>query len=258
MQNAYSKKRKKFIAYIKIFLHYVSVDRDIEKLITLQEKDAIVANVKRKLSEFPKKISAKQSGISAVKQQLKDSSLALQELEEKRAEMRKHRRELEEKAIKYKAQLPTIRKNEDYIALNAEIDRIIKTASEIEEEEIGVLFNIDAKKDTLSEVEYAAKKQIEAIQEEIDTLNLEVLSVQNELAIAEDIARKARECVDNPVFLSAYDRVVSAKIFAPAVVKVDKGLCTGCYLKISGDIADALKSPQSPVFCEQCGRILYH
>ena len=102
------------------------MNRDIEKLITLQEKDAIVANVKRKLSDFPKKISAKQSGILAVKQQLEESASDLRKLEVKRASMRLQRRELEEKAIKYKAQLPTIKKNDDYIALNAEIDRIVK------------------------------------------------------------------------------------------------------------------------------------
>ena len=233
------------------------MNRDIEKLITLQEKDAIVANVKRKLSDFPKKISAKQSGILAVKQQLEESASDLRKLEEKRASMRLQRRELEEKAIKYKAQLPTIKKNDDYIALNAEIDRIVKTASEIEEEEIGILIDIDTKKDTLTGVEKAAKIQIEAIQEEIDALNVEAKSVQDELIAAEDVARKARECVDNPLFLSAYDRVIATKTSAPIVVKVDKGLCTGCYLKISGDVADALKAPQSPIFCEQCGRILY-
>ena len=77
------------------------MNRDIEKLITLQEKDAIVANVKRKLSDFPKKISAKQSGILAVKQQLEESASDLRKLEVKRASMRLQRRELEEKAMKY-------------------------------------------------------------------------------------------------------------------------------------------------------------
>ena len=136
------------------------MNRDIEKLITLQEKDAIVANVKRKLSDFPKKISAKQSGILAVKQQLEESASDLRKLEVKRASMRLQRRELEEKAIKYKAQLPTIKKNDDYIALNAEIDRIVKTASEIEEEEIGILIDIDTKKDTLTEVENQYTEEI--------------------------------------------------------------------------------------------------
>lgn len=61
------------------------------------------------------------------------------------------------KGVKIQEPAPRSQKNDDYVAINAEIDRLAKRASEMEEEELETLFDIDAKRERLEGVEAAAK-----------------------------------------------------------------------------------------------------
>ena len=223
--------------------------RDIEKLLSLQSKDVRLAAVRERLDSVPGEIAAKRAGISAAEAEC-DAA------EKLRGQMRSQRRELEEKVFKYKNQLLEVKKNDDYVAINAEIDRLAKRASEMEEEELETLFDIDAKRERLEGVEAVAKRQIEAIEEEISAINAAKISIEADLAEAEKEVCAARAEV-SPAFLGAYDRLKASKTAFPIVVRAEGSLCTGCFLKISGERLDALKNSDNPVFCEQCGRIIF-
>lgn len=237
-------------------LNSLPVKRDIEKLLSLQSKDAQLASVKARLDSVPREIAAKRAGISAAEAECDAAKSELEAAEKLRGQMRSQRRELEEKVFKYKNQLLEVKKNDDYVAINAEIDRLAKRASEMEEEELGVLFDIDAKRERLEGVEAAAKRQIEAIEEEISAINAAKISIEADFAEAEKEVGAARAEV-SPAFLEAYDRLKASKIAFPIAARVEGSLCTGCFLKVSGERLDALKNSDGPVFCEQCGRIIF-
>lgn len=237
-------------------LNSPSVKRDMEKLLSLQSKDAQLAGVKAKLDSVPREIAEKRAGISAAEKECDAAKAELEEAEKLRGQMRSQRRELEEKVFKYKNQLLEVKKNDDYVAINAEIDRLVKRASEMEEEELETLFDIDSKREKLESVEAAAKRQIEAIEEEISAINAAKTSIEADFAEAKENVRAAREDVP-PEFLAAYDKLKASKIAFPLAARVEGSLCTGCFLKVSGELLDALKNSDGPVFCEQCGRIIF-
>ncbi len=230
--------------------------RDIEKLLSLQSKDAQLSAAKAKFDSVPREIAAKRAGISAAEAECDAAKAELDGAEKLREQMRSRRRELEEKVFKYKNQLLEVKKNDDYTAINAEIDRLAKRASEMEEEELELLFEIDSKRERLEKVEAAAKRRIEAIEEEISAINAAKISMEADLEEAEEGVRAARGEV-SPEFLGAYDKLKSSKTAFPLVARVEGSLCTGCFLKISGERLDSLKNSEGPVFCEQCGRIIF-
>lgn len=237
-------------------LNSLPVKRDIEKLLSLQSKDVRLAAVRERLDSVPGEIAAKRAGISAAEAECDAAGAELKAAEKLRGQMRSQRRELEEKVFKYKNQLLEVKKNDDYVAINAEIDKLAKRASEMEEEELETLFDIDAKRERLEGVEAVAKRQIEAIEEEISAINAAKISIEADLAEAEKEVCAARAEV-SPAFLGAYDRLKASKTAFPIVVRAEGSLCTGCFLKISGERLDALKNSDNPVFCEQCGRIIF-
>lgn len=232
------------------------VNKEIEKLLTLQSKDAALSAIKSRLDSVPKEIDAKRAGIRAAEAQCALTRNEIESREKLRMDMRTQRRTLEEKIFKYKNQLTEVKKNDDYIAINAEIDRLIKSVSEMEEEELEILFQIDEKKQTLANVEEAAKKQIEAIEEEIAIIEAAKSGIAHDFAAVSDEVVRAREQIE-PIFLKGYDRLKAAKTPFPLVTKVEDALCTGCFLKVSGEQLDDLKNPTEPVFCEQCGRMIF-
>lgn len=170
--------------------------------------------------------------------------------------MRSQRRALEEKIFKYKNQLLEVKKNDDYTAINAEIERLSAKASEMEEEELLVMFEIDSMRDGIAELEKQAKGRITAIEEEISLIEAAKAGIERDFNAARDCVLQAREQV-GAAFLAAYDKLKASKTPFPIVAKVENSLCTGCFLKVSGEQLDALKSAKGPVFCEQCGRIIF-
>ena len=93
--------------------------RDIEKLLSLQSKDVRLAAVRERLDSVPREIAAKRAGISAAEAECDAAGAELKAAEKLRGQMRSQRRELEEKVFKYKNQLLEVKKNDDYVAINA-------------------------------------------------------------------------------------------------------------------------------------------
>lgn len=250
------KLKKKCVAKFLPRIRVVRVNSDIEKLLNLQTKDAALSAIKGRLDAVPQEIESKRAEIRAVEKNCDAAREKLRATQARRDEMRSQRRALEEKIFKYKNQLLEVKKNDDYTAINAEIERLSAKASEMEEEELLVMFEIDSMRDGIAELEKQAKGRITAIEEEISLIEAAKAGIERDFNAARDCVLQAREQV-GAAFLAAYDKLKASKTPFPIVAKVENSLCTGCFLKVSGEQLDALKSAKGPVFCEQCGRIIF-
>lgn len=251
-----SKIEKKCVAKFLPRIRVVRVNSDIEKLLNLQTKDAALSVIKGRLDAVPQEIESKRAEIRAVEKNCDAAREKLRATQARRDEMRSQRRALEEKIFKYKKQLLEVKKNDDYTAINAEIERLSAKASEMEEEELIVMFEIDSMRDGIAELEKQAKGRITAIEEEISLIEAAKAGIERDFNAARDCVLQAREQV-GAAFLAAYDKLKASKTPFPIVAKVENSLCTGCFLKVSGEQLDALKSAKGPVFCEQCRRIIF-
>ena len=228
----------------------------IEKLLVLQDKDANLDAVWKILHAFPGEITALKAEISAVQRKLDNAKSECLTLEVKRSSMRAERRAVESKIAKYKTQLSETKKNDDYIALNAEIERMTQTASDMEGAEIQVLFDIDSKKDALKILDAQTESEIASLREKIEQTN--ATRQTNESLLENAKASYAEiEAANDPAYLAAYKRLRGAGKKLPLVVPVMGDACGGCHLKLSGETLGKVDRDDKPVCCDQCGRILY-
>ena len=54
-----------------------------------------------------------------------------------------------------------------------------------------------------------------------------------------------------------YDRVKKLSRRAPYIVPLQAHVCSGCHLRVSNEVSNAVAKGEYPVFCDQCARMLY-
>ena len=229
----------------------------VAQILNLQNRDIALLSVLRKIKAVPADVSAFESEIKKAQAELDSFKSGLSALEASRAEMRAERRAIEAKAEKYSGQLLGMKKREDYDALEAEIAKLRAAAGAIEEKELGILFEIDERRETLSKLETDTEIAIVKLKGDIASAQASLASLDAERVSAEDAFESARKEVSRPEWVDAYMRLKAAGKPLPLVVRLDKGQCGGCFLKVSADTADRVVSSGEPVFCEHCGKILY-
>lgn len=232
--------------------------KEIDSLLSLQEKDALYASLKDKLAKFPVSLEAIDSRIDAVEKRYTTALEQLSALEAKRADMRLERRALEEKISKYKIHLTEVKKNDEYTAVNAEIDRLSSEAGKMEEIELQVMFDIDNQRTALAPVRTQCDN-------EISELKKQKLELQSQGASLEKQCSDSRRELDSAFALMSpkaseiYRKIRAMGKRLPIVVEVKAdGLCGGCHLKVSTEIISQLSQKNFPVICENCGRILWN
>ena len=223
----------------------------------VQEKHAALIKAEAELAGLPQTLKKFDAQRAEALDLLEREKAELASIQNRRAQMRLNRRDLEDRIAKYKIRLSEVRKNDEYQILSAEIERISKEASDIEDEEIALLMRIDEKS---KDVEASAEKCRVAL-EEISAHESAQLARKPGLEAAAEAARaefeRAKEAAD-PNFIGAYLKIFSNSGRLPVVVPLKGDVCGGCFLKLPSDVSEiAAKEENSPVLCEQCGRIIY-
>ncbi len=225
----------------------------IQKLLELQKLDSALADAKRELDSIPKDIMRVETKKSEILGILEGRKRELEELEKRREEMRSTRKALEEKAQKYKVLLASMKKQADYDAANAEIEKFLKQAGSIEEEELNAMFEIDSRKEALKNEESMTSASVKNLECEIESIAAKKVPLEEAYANAKS-ALEAHSVPEN--YLEVYSNLKNSGKKFPIVVKWNGGCCGGCHIKVSATERE-IESSDNPVCCEHCGRILY-
>jgi len=252
-----SSKKSKFNCKGVIFLRDCKiVNSTIPLLLVLQDRDMRLDSIERALSVIPSEIKELEDKIKEEEVELKKFSDKVKELEASRAALRTIRLGVEDKIVKYKTQLLSIKKNDEYQAMLTQIDTSNKEVSDSEEKELEILFEIDISKQELEVQKLNTAKNIEEINSEIKTLNERQAEVNSQLEDARFARREAEKNLA-PIFLEAYEKLCRSKKSKPILVPLEEGRCAGCHLKNSMDKEERALVSETPVFCEHCGRMIY-
>lgn len=233
------------------------VKEAIKQILNLQNKDIALSSIIRQMKAIPAEIADTESRIKKICDSLEKSKTELAEMEKSRAQMRAERRAIEAKSEKYKSQLTGMKRKEDYDAIEAEIAKMHAVSGEMEERELELLFEIDAKREKISKDETDTEIAIVKLKGEIDSARASLSDLDIALASAQELYNTAQKNVESEIWLEAYLTLKRNKKPLPLIVKLDKGQCCGCFLKVSGDTADNVANSDSPIYCEHCGKILY-
>ncbi|MGF1484713.1 MAG: zinc ribbon domain-containing protein [Opitutales bacterium] len=233
------------------------MDPEVVKLLTLQTVDLQLQQAQAALRRAPVELEKLATEAAREKAAIEEKEQAFKALEVRRKEIDGALQDAEAQIVKYKTQQLQVKKNEEYQALTHEIETLGQRISGYEEAEIGLMLEIDEAKETLESERTASAERLQGIDRERVLIEENQRKVQGEVADLQAQVAAAREPVAS-VYLSAYDLSKKRHPRGPYVSPIEEGRCQGCHLKVSGETISALRQPEGPVRCDQCGRVVYH
>ncbi len=228
----------------------------IEKLLILQERDEHHTRLTRQLNEIPKQIAEFEQKISQRREELEHAQRRMKDAEVQRKELEGRMADAEEQIAKFRNQQLAVKKNEEYTALEHEIENEQKKIGDFEERIIELMDRIEDLKDEFAEEEKRGNEEIAEFEADIKRLKEVQTVVESQLADAE----KAKEAAAGEVEPSSnqeYQYVKTQVKRGPYVVPMREKQCQGCYLKVSAEAEAEVREGGKLVRCPNCKRILY-
>ena len=228
----------------------------LTQLLVVQDRDSRRRQLEQQLAAVPVERSQVEKGIAAEKAAIETAKAELRELETKKKLLETDIGSAETKLAKYRTQQLSVKKNDEYQALGKEIDHTQQAIGALEEQELGVMYQIDEAKKRFAAAEATLKGNISKHESKLATLAEREKNLAVELVSAKEAVSAARAGVPE-LSIRVYDRV-SARHW-PAIAPLRGGKCGGCHLKVSSEAESGSRSadPAKLGVCDQCGRILY-
>ena len=228
----------------------------LTQLLVVQDRDARRRQLEQQLAAVPGDRAQVLKAIATEKGAIDDARNEMRELETKKKLLETEIGSAETKLAKYRTQQLSVKKNEEYQALGKEIETTASLIGVLEEQELGVMYQIDEAKKRFSGAETVLKGNIAQHDARLATLAEREKNLAAELVEAKAAVASAR--VDVPeLSVRVYDRVAARQW--PVVVPLRGGKCGGCHLKVSSEAESGSRSadPAKLGTCDQCGRVLY-
>jgi predicted nucleic acid-binding Zn-ribbon protein len=227
----------------------------LELLLSLQTIDTELSDRLAEAESIPARIAE----LEGRKEQMDaEVDRGKHELEKAAKERQRLERELEHMAAKLsdlRSRELSIKTNEEYAALQHEIEFMKSGISETEDETLQLLEDIERLTNELAESRSAADGQRAEVDKKIEELASELARLDEAVAIKRDERARIAMRVDRAI-LTRYERIIASKGDV-AVAPIIDGACGGCYVKLPPQRIIEVRRSNEFVECEGCGRILY-
>ena len=229
----------------------------IQQLLRLQELEIDLLNTKKQRESCEQTILSLNNLNAKARQELvsRDEALKLAENNYQSDEL--HLTELEEKLVQQKAKGLSVKKAEDYEALERSNEKLMQEISELQDNLITQLENLDVERSQIKQRMTEVAEQSKDWEHQLQDLqrHREVL-ITKEADQLESV--KVFEMTLNGKFYQAYLDLRRCHKSMPIVVEVtSERKCLGCFLTLPNELISKIDDTQCPQFCEHCGRILY-
>jgi predicted nucleic acid-binding Zn-ribbon protein len=229
---------------------------DLKLTIDLQTVDREVARLSAEVAYLPRHIQEIESKLDGAQRQLEADRKALAANQSERRKLEGEIPPLQQKASKYKDQVFEVKTNEQYRALQHEIEF---AESEIRKIEDQILERMVAVEELDSRMK-KAEKQLAAERAEGDKEKAEATARtqadQEALAELQQRRDEYRKLL-SPALVRAYDALARTRK-GVAVAEVRDGSCGGCNVRLRPQAFQEVKANESIRQCEACNRILYY
>jgi len=227
----------------------------VESLLVLQERDARVAALTHELEEAPVQIAAVEREVAARTAKFDELKTRTRQIEADRKKIDLDVQTKQGAIARYKSQQQQTRKNEEFAALNHEIEHAEKEISALEDAELELMEAYDqglaavaaAQKELLIFTEKAKQKKAE-LEKRSGVLATQLITAEEQQAAAE-------KTVPEDV-LAKYRRILKSKRDV-AIVPIRGGACGGCHMKLTSQTVLTAKAADHLVSCDNCGRLVY-
>jgi predicted nucleic acid-binding Zn-ribbon protein len=227
----------------------------IEALLVLQERDTRVTSLTTELEDLPEQIAAVEADLAAKTARFEELKTKARQTEAERKKIDLDVQSKQGAIARYRAQQQQTRKNEEYTALNHEIEHAEKEISALEDQELELMEAYDKGLAIVAEGQKELLKVQEKAKQKKSDLEKRSAVVAAELVTAKEQQATAEAVVPEDV-LSRYRRILKSK-GNTAIVPIQAGGCGGCHMKLTSQTVISAKSDDKLAVCENCGRLVY-
>ncbi|MEN3046309.1 MAG: hypothetical protein ABDH49_04930 [Candidatus Hydrothermales bacterium] len=239
-------------------------DKDtLERILALQEVDRVIFSLKERLSKLPNLIEEKKKEIAEMEKRIKSEEEEIRAMEKEIKGLYLDLEDTEEAIKKYMRDLMNVKTNEEYRAVQSEIEYSKRKKLELEEDILLKEEKLEEKKKRFQSFKSETLREIEEERGKLKKMEEERLEIPKRLEEAIDL-RKRRAMVIDKIALEEYERILDGRGY-PAVCEVElkvegnerKFFCTGCSSQIPFYTVDEIIKTDSTSYCHYCGRIIF-
>jgi predicted nucleic acid-binding Zn-ribbon protein len=234
----------------------LSNNPEFQELLLLHGRDRRYGKLEEELKLLPDDIKRMEKRISTENESIDLAVSEWKQLESQNNSLEKEIIEIGEKISKSKVRQLSVKKNEEYQALENEISSLTLLQSQKEDEQIEVLVNIDDAKATAEIAQDKIVSKVKDLERQKQGFEDRIAQVKTELQDLNKEIETARTQVEAEM-LKTYDRVKKVVARAPYLAPLKDQKCSGCNLRVSNDVISTALVEQKLTQCDQCGRIVY-
>jgi predicted nucleic acid-binding Zn-ribbon protein len=228
----------------------------IEILAMLQKVDREIKEKNGTKQELLRELLVKDKEIQFKKQEIALLTAACAEKEKERQGKERVLQDEGKKAMDKRMRMNRIKNIKELQALQREIDQIRQGNSDLEEELIRVLEEIDRIKAELKAKEEEAAMMQQEWQQRQDDMQSKISGIDQLVSEAYTL-RKTIASQIAAELISRYE-LIFARRGGSAVVEVAGGICQGCYMNIPPQLWNEIIKSEKVNLCPSCQRILYY
>ena len=227
----------------------------IEKLLVLQDRDV---HLNRLLTE-QERLPVEREDLDRQLKQAADAAETAR-TDARRIEVERKQLEIEAEGKmtlvrKYKNQLLEIKNNDQFHALQHEITAAEAEIRKIEDQELNLMEQYEKGQAGASKGQAHLNETTRRIEDQRRHLAEKEVAIQKQIQSLEGERAQLAAAADETV-LKRYERIARSK-HGQAVVRISRGLCMGCHLKLTAQEIHDAQHDAELITCTNCGRIVY-
>jgi predicted nucleic acid-binding Zn-ribbon protein len=232
------------------------MNSDLKQLIRLQAIDLAIQELRTRIDRFPgiskaldEKLKSAQAGLESTKERAKSNQGTRKKLEGEIIST-------ESKISKYRDQMMSVKTNDEYRALQHEIDHAQSGIRKIEDDILNLMMEAESSQSEIKAAELRLKEDQQKVDQERKQLADEN---RRDLSALESYLkeRKEIEASISSDLLPRYERVRKAR-GGIAVAAARNEVCDICQVRIRPQIYQEIRHNDQIIACDACQRILYN
>jgi len=229
---------------------------EIELVVRLQRIDDQIRALTREIQSLPRQIQEIEQTLAVHQRQLEAEEAALRANQKERRRLEGEIQMLEQKISKLKDQTFEVKTNEQYWALQHEIEYCQGKIREFEDRVLELMLesetleqNVERARRALEQERLEVERRKREAQEKAERDRQELERARQQRA---EIVRQL-----NPDLYRLYERV-SKRYNGFAVARGIDGQCSACHIVMRPQFYQDLRKAEQIMICESCGRLLYY